>query len=141
MHHYLVVTGCIVVVGGLVTWAIGRQAYVVGASGVLFGWWGLHVTLLLWERPVQGRSVLAAGGTGLLYGGWLTAAVPTTQGLALAWEAHLGGLLAGCLAAYLCTRYPTQPPPPAPPAALHRDTAVPLLTLGDGQGDQDGPHW
>lgn len=81
--------------GGAGVWLFGRPALHVGASGVIFGYFGYLVARGWYSRdPVaMGIAVL----TVLFYGGMLWGVVPT--GLPVSWEAHLCGLLAGVVAA------------------------------------------
>ena len=84
----------IAVVGGGLTWAFGRAAYHVGASGLIFGYLGFLVAKAWYERQVLSIliALLAAG----LYGGILWGVLPTTPGVS--WEGHIFGFLAGLLA-------------------------------------------
>eukprot|EP00123_Amoebidium_parasiticum_P021397 comp6647_c0_seq1/m.2421 comp6647_c0_seq1/g.2421 ORF comp6647_c0_seq1/g.2421 comp6647_c0_seq1/m.2421 type:complete len:319 (-) comp6647_c0_seq1:154-1110(-) len=103
-YQYLFCTGFIILAGGFITWLIGRFAFVVGASGLDFGYWSFNLSVLIWERPFKIRNLLFALVTGFLYGGWISAAFPGV-GTGISWEAHLGGLIAGVLAAYLNSKY------------------------------------
>lgn len=81
--------------GGAGVWLFGRSASHVGASGVIFGYFGYLVARGWYSRdPVaMGIAVL----TVLFYGGMIWGVVPTR--LPVSWEAHLFGLVAGVLAA------------------------------------------
>lgn len=84
----------IAIVGGGLTWAFGRFAYHVGASGLIFGYLGFLVAKAWYERQVL--SILIALVAGVLYGGVRLQVLPTTPGVS--WEGHLFGFLAGLLA-------------------------------------------
>jgi membrane associated rhomboid family serine protease len=84
----------IAVVGGGLTWAFGRSAYHVGASGLIFGYLGFLVAKAWYERQVL--SILIAVFAGVLYGGILWGVLPLTPGVS--WEGHIFGFLAGLLA-------------------------------------------
>ncbi len=94
--RYLATTLAIVVLGGLGLWALGRDAAHVGASGLIFGYFGLLVGREYYERrlPSVAVSILVA----VSYGGMLAGVLPRDDGVS--WEAHLFGLLAG----WLCAR-------------------------------------
>ncbi|MBF0093383.1 MAG: rhomboid family intramembrane serine protease [Alphaproteobacteria bacterium] len=85
----------ITVVGGLGVWLIGSRAYHVGASGLVFGYFGYLVARGFVERSLS--AILIAGATLFLYGGIVWGVLPLWRGVS--WEGHLAGLLAGILAA------------------------------------------
>jgi len=87
----------IIVVGGMAVWLIGRSVIHVGASGLVFGYFGYLVANGWYDRrPI---SILAAIAVIVLYGGLLFGVLPTQS--FVSWEAHLFGLIAGVLAARL----------------------------------------
>lgn len=85
----------VVVLGGLLVWLVGRPAVHIGASGLVFGYFGYLLAQGWYERSVvsMGVAVLAL----LLYGGIIFGVLP--QGGFVSWEGHLFGLIAGVLAA------------------------------------------
>ncbi|MEX0284122.1 MAG: rhomboid family intramembrane serine protease [Paracoccaceae bacterium] len=90
------VNGVIVVLGGVLVWLFGSTAIHIGASGLVFGWFGFLIT-----RGAVDRSLMALGaalGVGILYGSILWGVVPGQPGVS--WEAHLFGALAGGVAAF-----------------------------------------
>lgn len=93
--YYLKVTLAIVVLGGLGLWMLGRSAAHIGASGLIFGYFGFLVARGFSERRLL--SVAVAVAVVALYGGLLTGVLPRDDGVS--WEAHLCGLLAGALCA------------------------------------------
>lgn len=93
--YYVTTTLAIVVLGGLALWALGRNAAHVGASGLVFGYFGLLVARGYYERSP--RSIAAAAVVVVVYGGMLAGVLP--RGDHVSWEAHLFGLLAGGLCA------------------------------------------
>jgi membrane associated rhomboid family serine protease len=94
---FLQVSAFILVVGGVSIWLFGRTAYHIGASGIIFGYFGFLVARAWYERSMA--SVLIALVTIILYGGILWGVLPFQAHVA--WEGHLFGLLAGALAARL----------------------------------------
>ena len=93
--YYVAATLAIVVLGGLGLWVFGRSAAHVGASGLIFGYFGLLVGRGYYERSLQ--SVAVAALVAVFYGGMLAGILPRDPGVS--WEAHLFGLLAGGLGA------------------------------------------
>ncbi len=87
----LVVIAC----GGIALWVFGRTAYHIGASGLIFGYFGYLVARAWYERSLW--SILIALVTLFFYGGLVWGVLPTTT--YISWEGHLFGLLAGILAA------------------------------------------
>lgn len=93
----IAVNAIIVLGGGLAVWILGSAAIHIGASGLIFGWFGFLVARGLLDRsPVP---VLCAAGVGVLYGAMLWGVLPGRAGVS--WEAHLFGFLAGAAAAWL----------------------------------------
>ncbi|MFD2245495.1 rhomboid family intramembrane serine protease [Pontibacter ruber] len=82
---------------GILTWFIGRPAYHVGASGVIYGLAGflLFNGLLRRDRAAMAVSLAML----FLYGGLFYGLFPEEE--RISWEGHLGGLLSGLLAAVL----------------------------------------
>ena len=87
----------IIVVGGAGVWLIGRPAIHVGASGLVFGYFGYLVAAGWYDRKLG--SILVAFAVIVLYGGLVVGVLPTVG--FVSWEAHLLGLVAGVLAARL----------------------------------------
>ena len=93
--YYVSATLSIAVLGGLGLWVFGRSAAHVGASGLIFGYFGLLVGRGYYERSLP--SVAVAVVVVALYGGMIAGVLP--QDDRVSWEAHLFGLLAGGLVA------------------------------------------
>ena len=90
-----VTTLFIVCVGGAGVWLVGRPDYHVGASGLVFGYFGFLVARGWYDRRFF--PILMAVAVLVLYGGLLFGVLPT-RGF-VSWEGHLCGLVAGVLAA------------------------------------------
>lgn len=87
----------IVLLGGGLTWALGRSAHHVGASGLIFGYFGYLLARGWYERTLS--SIVIALVVLVIYGGVLWGLLPTdTQ---ISWEGHVFGFLAGILGARL----------------------------------------
>ncbi|WP_437639432.1 rhomboid family intramembrane serine protease [Sorangium sp. So ce854] len=85
-------------VGGLGVWLIGSPSSVhVGASGVIFGYFGFLLLRGWFERSAV--SIALSLVVGLFYGGMIWGVLPTRMGIS--WEGHLFGFLGGVLAARL----------------------------------------
>lgn len=93
-YFYTAIVG-VVVLGGLGLWLIGRTGAHIGASGLVFGLFGLLVARAYYTRSA--RSVAIAGLVMLGYGGLVWGVLPTNNGVS--WEAHLTGAIAGVVMA------------------------------------------
>ena len=96
---FLAVSLWITLLSGAALWLLGRSAYHIGASSVLFGYFGYLVARGWYERSVT--ALLVALLTLGLYGGMVWGVLPTRS--YISWEGHLFGLLAGVLVARLAT--------------------------------------
>jgi membrane associated rhomboid family serine protease len=84
----------IALLGGALTWLLGRPAYHVGASGLIFGYLGYLVAKAWFER--RAVPILIALTATALYGGVLWGVLPIMPGVS--WEGHLFGFAAGIFA-------------------------------------------
>jgi len=96
-RRWLGVTVIIIVVGGLATWAFAGFGNHIGASGVVFGYFGFLIGAVLFER--KWWPLLPATIAILVFGSAMLGGVVPTDGVS--WEGHLFGALAGFLAAKL----------------------------------------
>ena len=87
----------IALVGGGLTWLLGRPAFHVGASGIIFGFLGFLVIGAWLERKLL--PILLGLAAAVLYGGALWGLLPLAPGVS--WESHLFGFCGGGLAARL----------------------------------------
>ncbi|WP_438019851.1 rhomboid family intramembrane serine protease [Sorangium sp. So ce315] len=88
-------------VGGLGVWLVGAPSSVhVGASGVIFGYFGFLLLRGWFERSAV--SIALSLVVGLVYGGMIWGVLPSRMGIS--WEGHLFGFLGGVLAARLLAR-------------------------------------
>lgn len=99
--RFVGVTAVIIVVSGLGVWLFSPSNTVtVGASGVVFGYFGyLVVRGLVDRRPVD---IVIAIGIGVSYGYMLSGVLPGTEGVS--WQGHAAGVVGGVLAAVLFRR-------------------------------------
>ena len=96
----------VMILGGLGTWLIGASNSIhIGASGLIFGYFGFLVLRGYFERSLG--SILIAVLVGSLYGGLLWGILPSQPGVS--WEGHLCGLVGGATSAWLMVRYEGEP--------------------------------
>ena len=96
-RRFVLATAIIIVTSGLAVWLFARDGIVVGASGLIFGWFGFLVTMGVLERSA--RAIIGAVIAVIFYGGLFWGVVP--QQANVSWEAHLFGALAGGATAWL----------------------------------------
>ncbi len=87
----------IIIVGGLSVWIFGRPASHIGASGLVFGYFGFLVARG-WYAGDFGSIVISIV-TIVFYGGMIFGIFPGQ--VYISWEAHLFGFVAGILSARL----------------------------------------
>lgn len=93
----LAVNAVVIGLGGGLVWLFGSSAIHIGASGLVFGWFGFLVARGLVDRsPVTLGAALLVG---FFYGSILWGVLPGQPGVS--WEAHLFGAIAGAAAAFL----------------------------------------
>lgn len=93
----LPVNAVVIGLGGGLVWLFGSSAIHIGASGLVFGWFGFLVA-----RGFVDRSLITLGAAlvvGVLYGSILWGVLPGQPGVS--WEAHLFGAIAVAVAAVL----------------------------------------
>ncbi len=100
--HYLMVTFVCTAVSGAMVWLFGRPAMHVGASGLIYGYFGF-LLLAGWlghELKLLLISIVVA----VLYAGMFYGVLPTQS--YISWESHLFGLLAGLGCALMFRKKP-----------------------------------
>jgi membrane associated rhomboid family serine protease len=96
--RFLGVTALVAVTSGLAVWLFqGNRELTVGASGLIFGYFGYVLARGVIDRNLI--DALAAVVMGLSYAYILTVAIPGTPGVS--WIGHLGGLVGGLAAGWI----------------------------------------
>jgi membrane associated rhomboid family serine protease len=110
-RRFLLSTALIMVLGGLGVWFIGNpRTIVVGASGVIFGYFGLLLVRGVVERSWWNIAVTFL--IGLLYGWQLVGVLPGDPNVS--WQGHLCGFVSGMIAGVVFRRRrPARPQLPA----------------------------
>ena len=135
---FLGVTLVVAITSGLAVWLFqGNGEVTVGASGLIFGYFGYVLTRGILERNLI--DALAAVVIGLSYAYILTVAVPGAHGVS--WIGHLGGLIGGIASGWIFrTRRKApargQPKPPGDPGQRPpRSGAVLPVSQGHARAD------
>jgi membrane associated rhomboid family serine protease len=85
----------------VLVWVVGgTNTSHIGASGVIFGYFGFIMAMGLFERSL--KSIAMAVLVGLAYGGLIFGIMPSQPGVS--WEGHLFGFLAGVGTAWQLSR-------------------------------------
>ena len=85
---------------GILVWLFARSSYHVGASGLVFAYFGILMGRAFLERSIM--AVIVAGVTVILYGGMLWGVLPIRS--FVSFESHLFGLIAGVVVVWLDNR-------------------------------------
>ena len=110
LARWLIASLIIIVISGLTAWFLTpANTIILGASGLIFGWLTYLLARGIWSRrPAQ---VVIAVLVLLVYGGLIWGVFPSGAGIS--WQAHLGGAIAGVLAAWLLHRRTSRQAVPA----------------------------
>lgn len=100
VSYFVFCTVSIIILGGLGVWVFARASMHIGASGLVFGYFGF----IVWRGFAEKRigSLLLSAGVVFFYGGIIYGVLPSDP--RISWEAHLFGLLAGVLTTGLVPR-------------------------------------
>lgn len=90
-------TIAIILMGGIAVWLFARSSYHVGASGLVFGYFGALLTRAVIERSI--KSIFIGLVTISLYGGLIWGILPLRS--YVSFEGHFFSLLAGIIAIWL----------------------------------------
>jgi membrane associated rhomboid family serine protease len=89
--EFIVVSVCGILFGGGLTWLFARHAAHIGASGLVFCFFGYLSSLAFFKRNIWTLCLSIVCIVG--YGGIIRGILPTSA--AVSWEGHLAGLLTG----------------------------------------------
>src|ERR1700759_759057 len=119
---FICVTLIVAITSGLAVWFFqSSNELTVGASGLIFGYFGYVLVRGLFDRNVI--DIVAGVLAGVLYFSILTVAIPGTPGVS--WIGHAGGLAGGVLAGWvLRSRRPAARRPAAGRPAAGRPKAT-----------------
>jgi len=130
---FLGVTLLVAITSGMAIWLFqGSHDLTVGASGLIFGYFGYVLSRGLFDRNLI--DALAAVVMALSYAYILTVAIPGTPGVS--WIGHLGGLIGGIVAGWIFRTRRGLPKiertgPPGGPGGRSPGTTVAVPTTPD----------
>ncbi len=106
IRFWLTVTVATMIGGGGLVWLLAGGSNHIGASGLVFGYFGALMGAAIRSRkPATLAPALVAV---FLYGTILVGIVPQDD---ISWEGHLFGMIAGFVAAYRLVQKPDRPEP------------------------------
>jgi membrane associated rhomboid family serine protease len=120
------VTLIVAITSGMAVWLFQSNGLTVGASGLIFGYFGYVLARGLIDRNLI--DALAAVVMGLSYAYILTVAIPGARGVS--WIDHLGGLIGGLACGWIFRNRRSLPA---------RGPARPPVGPGPGSGPGAGP--
>lgn len=106
--RFLAATLIIMLVSGVGVWLTSPPYYVtIGASGLVFGYFGYVVARGLFDR--RALDIVVGIGTAIAYYSLVWGLVPGQEGIS--WQGHLFGLIGGVIAAWVLRRRRAVAPP------------------------------
>lgn len=100
-RRFFMLTVGLIVVGGLMTWLIGRPSYHIGGSGLIYGYVGFLITAGIVAE--NARLLAFTLLTVFLYGSMVWGLMPLQPDVSF--ESHISGALAGIVWAVLFKSY------------------------------------
>lgn len=94
-RRYLLISTYLIFSTGLLVWGLGRDAVHVGASGLIYGYFGFLVLAGFLNR--KPKLIIISLLVGFFYGGLIFGVLPVRGHIS--WESHLFGFLMGLSAA------------------------------------------
>ena len=96
LKRYALVSLLLMLSTGLVVWIFGRDGQHLGASGVVYGYFG-YLVLAGWLSKRVWLALISVGVV-FFYGGLIWGVLPTQS--YISWESHLFGFVSGLFLAY-----------------------------------------
>lgn len=103
LREWAIVSGVVLVFGGLGTWLVAPAGLLLNAGGIVFGWLGYLLARAVVARRI--RWIITAIMVLAIFGALLGSLAPDYKAHS-AWASHLCGFLAGVLAAIILHPHP-----------------------------------
>ena len=97
LRRYVLVSLWLIVLTGILVWLFGRSASHIGASGLVYGYFGYLLLAGFLNKSV--KLLLISLLVAFFYGGLIWGVMPSRP--FVSWESHLFGFIAGLIAARL----------------------------------------
>ena len=98
--EFAVIAAAGILLGGGMTWLFARNAVHIGASGLIFCFFGYLASLAYFQRTFG--TLLLSVVCLFAYGGMLKGILPTSS--AISWESHVAGMIAGIVLAWAASK-------------------------------------
>lgn len=95
--QFIHVTFFVIITTGLLVWLFGRQAYHLGASGIIYGYFGFLILAGWFSRQI--KYMLISVAVAFFYGTMVWGVLPSTP--FVSWESHLFGFISGLVIAWI----------------------------------------
>lgn len=115
VRSFVIATGLVLLIGGLLTWLAAPSGDITGVSGLIFGWLGYLFGRAFFTRRLM--WILAAIGVAIIFGGMLGGLLPAI-GRENSWQAHLCSFGGGLVTAWLMHPRRARRPKTARPAPV-----------------------
>ncbi|ODS24105.1 hypothetical protein AB835_05065 [Candidatus Endobugula sertula] len=93
--YYIKVSVLILLITGALLWLFGRSSFHIGASGLVFGYFGFLLVRMFYSPSIS--TIAISLGVFIIYGGMIWGVLP--QRSYVSWEGHLFGMIAGVIVA------------------------------------------
>ncbi|MBW4540745.1 MAG: rhomboid family intramembrane serine protease [Myxacorys chilensis ATA2-1-KO14] len=100
VKEFFAVSAIVLLASGIGVWLFGSPGIHIGASGVIFGYFGFLLSRAYFERSAL--SIALSLTVGLFYGSLIWGVLPNQ--MHISWEGHLFGFIGGILAAKWLSR-------------------------------------
>ena len=95
-RQFVITTGLLIIGTGLLVWLFGRHAFHLGASGVIYGYFGFLVLAGFLSKKIS--LMLISIAVAFFYGTMVWGVLPSQP--YISWESHLFGFIVGLLIAW-----------------------------------------
>jgi membrane associated rhomboid family serine protease len=97
LRYFLIVTAAVMLAAGVIDWAAGpSDSVIVGASGVIFGWFGYLLARAFFARSLKWIAVAVA--VGAVFSSLFSGMLPHLDSTVF-WGGHVSGFVVGVLCA------------------------------------------
>lgn len=108
LRYFAIVTAAVVLAAGLIDWATGpSHSIIVGASGLIFGWFGYVLARAWFARSL--KWIVVAVAVAAVFSSMFTGLLPRIGGNVY-WGGHVAGFVVGIFVAAVLHRRPGRKP-------------------------------
>lgn len=104
LRRFFAVTAIVWILGGFLTWCIGREADHIGASGLIFGYFAYIILIGIFDLDFL--AIIVGGIAFYFYWYIVFCMLPLASHPEISWEGHMAGFAAGIFAAFVLSKKP-----------------------------------